>query len=279
MPGTSVTLCGIVRNEGPYLLEWIAWYKLLGIHRIVIYDNDSRDASVGILKDLHQAGEILLYPWPDRPGEPPQIPAYRDAVARCSTEWVAFLDIDEFLVVHGHRHLTALLEAMPEECSAVAFNQRFFGSSGQLLQDDRLVIERFIRAPPPHHPMNAWVKTVARTRRIKEIVGPHACKLSSGYYAEPSGSPCIIEEYSRSRKISLGAGQYNHYILKSQAEYLQKRVRGRATVTAGDPSKHAKYSDQFFALHDQNQVIDDSAARKAELVHGECDRLRALCSD
>ena len=154
MPATSVTLCGLVQDEGPYLLEWIAWYKLLGVDRIVIYDNGSQDATTEILTALHRAGEILLHPWPDQPGAQPQLPAYRDAVERCSTEWIAFLDVDEFLVLHGHPHLGDLLQFLPAECLAVAFNQRFFGSSGQRSQDDRLVIERFIRAAPSSHPLN-----------------------------------------------------------------------------------------------------------------------------
>jgi len=74
-------------------------------------------------------------------------------------------------------------------------------------------------------------------------------------------------------------GQYNHYILKSREEYLRKRARGRGTVTADDPTKHAKYSDRFFEIHDQNQMIDDSAARKAALVREERARLRGLCLD
>jgi hypothetical protein len=266
MPANGVTLCGIARDEGPFLLEWIAWYKLLGVDRIVIYDNESRDDSARFLPALHRAGEIERCPWPDRPGEGPQLRAYRDAVARCGTEWIAFLDVDEFLVLHAHQTLGELLATMQAACSAVAFNQRFYGSSGQLFPDDRLVIERFVRTAPADHPLNAWIKTVARTRRIADVVNPHGCTLSSGFYAEPGGQRCAIEEDSRTRTVSLGVGQYNHYILKSQAEYLRKRARGRCSVAADDPSKHAKYSVQFFAAHDQNQVVDDSAARQATLV-------------
>ena len=39
----------------------------------------------------------------------------------------------------------------------------------------------------------------------------------------------------------------------------------------------AKYesTDAFFVARDQNQVVDDSAARRAAQVSQECDRLRA----
>ena len=42
------------------------------------------------------------------------------------------------------------------------------------------------------------------------------------------------------------------------------------------PANTAKYSDEFFAAHDQNQIIDNSAAQKSALVRRECDRLREL---
>jgi hypothetical protein len=274
---SSVTLCGIVQNEAPYLLEWIAWYKLLGVPRIVIYDNESTDGSTAILSALHHAGEIVLRTWPNQPGQQPQIPAYCHAIEHCSTEWITFLDIDEFLILHHHAGLRDLLQSMPTECSAIAFNQRFFGSSGLRHEDDRLVIERFVRTSVPGHPLNRWIKSAVRVSRIKRVRNPHGCELSSGTYTDPSGRPCVVEEECRAAAIALGVAQYNHYILKSHEEFLRKRARGRGTVAAGDPLKSAKYSDAFFATHDQNQIVDDSAARKAAQVRQECDRLRALC--
>jgi hypothetical protein len=273
----SVTVCGIVRDEGPYLLEWIAWYKLLGCERVVIYDNDSQDDTNRLLPALHQAGEIVLRAWPNRAGQQPQLPAYRDAIARCSTEWIAFLDADEFLVAHSAPHLPDLLEPLPDDCSAIAFNQRFFGSSGQQHFDDRLVTERFVRSSAQDHPLNAWIKTVARTGRIRDIINPHSCELSSGYYAEPGGRRCVVQDQSFAPVISLNAGQYNHYILKSREEYLKKRARGRADTAADDPARLDKYTDEFFTLHDENGYEDGSAARKASLVRAERERLRNIC--
>ena len=43
------------------------------------------------------------------------------------------------------------------------------------------------------------------------------------------------------------------------------------------PANTRSTAHEFFAAHDQNQVIDDSAARKSALVRRECDRLRRLC--
>jgi hypothetical protein len=274
---TRATLCAIVRDEGPYLLEWIAWHKMLGFHAITIYDNESRDEGTSILPALHRAGEIELRLWPDNQTEQPQLPAYRDALSRCGTEWIAFLDVDEFLVLHASRNIADLLKRLPEACSAVAFNQRFFGSSNLRNYDNRLVIERFTHTARSDHPLNAWVKSMARSQRIKAISSPHACELTSGYYSDPDGQPCALEGYSRTQKISLTIGQYNHYILKSREEYLKKRARGRAAVARQHPGKFDKYTDEFFTLHDENVCQDHSASRWAGPVRAERDRLYQLC--
>jgi hypothetical protein len=276
---STVTLCALVRDEGRYLLEWIAWYKLLGVDRIVIYDNDSQDEGALLLAALHRAGEIDHRPWPDRPDEQPQLPAYRDAILRCSTEWIAFLDVDEFLVLHHARRIADLLVALPDDCSAVAFNQRFFGSSGLLHYDDRLVIERFTRTSRPDHFLNVWVKSMARVDRIATIDSPHGVELNSGYYAEPGGDPCILKSYCQTHAISLSVAQYNHYILKSREEFLQKRSRGRADVPRAHPERFDKYTDAFFVLHDENVCEDDSAWRHADRVRAERNRLYRLCTD
>jgi hypothetical protein len=273
----GVRLCGIVRDEAPYLLEWLAWYKLLNVDQIVIYDNESQDESTSILPILHRAGEIIHRPWPNRVGEEPQLPAYRDAARQCSTEWIAYLDVDEFLVLHHDSSVVAFLGRIPENCSAIAFNQRFFGSSELVHYDDRLVIERFVRTAAPDHFLNVWIKTMARARKIGALNNPHGCQLTSGYYGDPAGLPCAVRNECQTERISLTVGQYNHYILKSREEYLQKRAKGRVDTPSDVPEKYGKYTDEFFALHDENCWEDLSAFRLVDRVRTERDRLHQLC--
>jgi glycosyltransferase involved in cell wall biosynthesis len=275
---TSVTLCAIARDEGRYILEWLAWYKLLGFEHIVIYDNESQDESTSILPALHQAREIDHRPWASRHGEQPQLPAYRDGLARCSTEWIAFFDVDEFLVLHSAQYIADLLGRLPEDCSAIAFNQRFFGSSGRRDYDDRFVTERFTRTSRRDHFLNVWVKTIARRCRIKSINNPHGFELTSGYYVEPGGRLCILQNECRTREISLDVAQYNHYILKSKEEYSLKKARGRADVASDDPGRLDKYTDDFFVLHDVNVCEEDSASRWTWRLRIERDRLHRLCT-
>jgi hypothetical protein len=144
--------------------------------------------------------------------------------------------------------------------------------------DDRLVIERFTRSAPLDHFLNVWVKTIARTSRIHAINNPHGCQLNPGHYMAPDGTPCTLRGEAQTEMISLSVAQYNHYILKSREEYLQKRAKGRVDVAGEAPERFDKYTDEFFALHDQNVCKDESASQWAERVRTERDRLNRLCA-
>ena len=47
MAGEQVfTVVSTMKNEGPYILEWVAHYKALGFDRIVVCTNDCEDTTV-----------------------------------------------------------------------------------------------------------------------------------------------------------------------------------------------------------------------------------------
>ena len=54
----NATLVGTVKDEGPYLLEWISYYKMIGFAQIFVASNDSQDMTREILDTLDAAGEI-----------------------------------------------------------------------------------------------------------------------------------------------------------------------------------------------------------------------------
>jgi hypothetical protein len=95
---------------------------------------------------------------------------------------------------------------------------------------------------------------------------------------EPGGRLCILENECRTREISLGVAQYNHYILKSREEYSRKKAKGRVDVAPDDPGRLDKYTDDFFVLHDVNLCEDDSASRWTGRLRIERDRLHRLCT-
>ncbi|HLQ18006.1 MAG TPA: glycosyltransferase family 2 protein, partial [Tabrizicola sp.] len=41
----EVVLVSAMRNEGPFLLEWVAYHRVIGVRQIVIVSNGSTDGS------------------------------------------------------------------------------------------------------------------------------------------------------------------------------------------------------------------------------------------
>src|SRR6056297_2188452 len=95
-----ISICAIIKDEGPYLTEWLEFHRLVGIDRFYLYDNGSSDNTPEILQPYIKAGIVHLIPWPkfiDKSN--PQYLAYAHAAALTSnrTFWLAYIDLDEFL--------------------------------------------------------------------------------------------------------------------------------------------------------------------------------------
>ena len=83
--------------------------------------------------------------WPSQPGKIPQNSAYEDAVRRCATRWILFVDADEFLRLIDDRDIHQFLARFPDDVSAVAISWRVFGPGGLDRFEPAPVIERFGR--------------------------------------------------------------------------------------------------------------------------------------
>lgn len=42
----NLSICAIMKDEGPYLVEWLEFHKLVGVEKFYLYDNSSNDNSM-----------------------------------------------------------------------------------------------------------------------------------------------------------------------------------------------------------------------------------------
>jgi hypothetical protein len=89
------------RNEGIYIIEWIAYHLELGFEKIFIYSNNNQDGSLALLRALHDNGHIELIESDVSTGGNAQVKAYTHSLLANSHvnnyEWCAFIDVDEFI--------------------------------------------------------------------------------------------------------------------------------------------------------------------------------------
>ena len=285
MPLPRLAIGAIVKNEAPYLLEWIAFHRVLGVTRFFIADNGSDDGGGALLAALDAAGLVRHLPFPDRPGVRPQLPAYRAILAAHGHEadWIAFIDADEFLLP-ACGPAGAFQDALPRfvarlgadaSVGAVAVNWALYGSSGRLEAGPGLVVERFARrAEQGLFPANHHFKSILRTAAGPEPGGnPHAFRLPDPWRTVQADgrdlAPHPLGINGLSREVVWGPLRLNHYVVKSREEFLTRKLpRGRATTDR-------LRAPGFFEVHDRNEVADPVDPALARATRRERARIAA----
>jgi Glycosyltransferase family 92 len=272
---TPLCVVCIVKNEESYLFEWLAYYRVLGLSNVVFYDNGSTDKTSNLLKGWHDAGVARRIPWEVNEGTSPQMSAYADALKtfKDEFEFVAFFDADEFLAPLVQFDIVAWLNSIPKEVGAIAINQRVFGSSSEKIRRPGLVVERFPLAAEPEYDENRWVKSIYRTAAVMRIHSSHRGILSEGRYILPNGNNAFEDGdlSGKAREIDRSRLQLNHYIIKSEEEFLQKRQRG-GVMAATSLERLRRYEDlNFFHGRDAriSRVRDETLSVRAEAIKRE----------
>ncbi|CAL4869182.1 hypothetical protein MMA231_03473 (plasmid) [Asticcacaulis sp. MM231] len=274
---TTSTVCLIAKNEAPYLVEWLAYYRFLGFNDIVIYENNSDDNSHEILSKLAAAGKVTHRTWTLGKNESPQITAYQDAIKRAETEWILFVDADEFLVLHHHLTVNMFLSSFADrpEVTAIGVNWRLFGDNNNKKADSRPVMIRFIMAAEPNFVVNRHLKSFSRVAALNELVHMHAC-ATSGNMAHPSGKPLSMSSWGLSDVVELSVAQVNHYYTKTAEEYQKKKLRGQGGAGDDKPELKYWYNDKSFQSHNRNEIKDKAILKHYIEIKREIDELNTI---
>jgi hypothetical protein len=239
----TAVLC--VRNEGAFLLEWLAHHRAAGITDFLVFSNDCDDGTDAMLGRLEAMGWLTHLPNPGPHPEGPQWSALKQADRHplvTGADWLLPLDIDEFVNVHvGNRTLPALLAALPG-ATAVTLTWRLFGNAGVVDYRDVPVTETFTRAAPKvlHWPWRAALfKTLVKNDGSFRKLGVHrpraqVAEQQAGQRWYDGSGRILPAAFHRGRIFSdLGRDnhamvQLNHYALGAAQSFLLKRDRGRA---------------------------------------------------
>ncbi|HKP26200.1 MAG TPA: glycosyltransferase family 2 protein [Dongiaceae bacterium] len=253
------------RNEAPYLLEWIAYHRLLGFEQIVLYDNDSNDASARILAPLARAGVISVRRWRSRRRQ--QVKAHNDALERMRghIEWCLYADVDEFLALDASRTLDDLVPREPD-ISGIGIPWRIYTAAGKRHRGTELTIERFTRAVTIN---DCHVKSLVRLRDISRM-SVHIPKAFRGRLVDIGGTEIDPRTEGILPRPATGIARINHYFTRSWEEFQFKRARGRAQT----PGVLRPESDFDLARKPDIEVLD--MLRHVPAVRAEMERLRDI---
>lgn len=271
------SLCfAAIRDEGPFLVEWIAWQRMLGFGRILIAHNDCTDHSPALLAALERAGWCETVEHRPRPAQPPKTSAYRAIrghPALAWAEWMFICDVDEFLLpLRGDGTLAGFLADVPAEVLGICVHWLCFGNGGARFWKDGLTHRRFVTRGLPGRRINVFFKTLfrdpARWRHLSDHA-PHgfdATDARSGAETRPGamvdGSLRPIARFvtdpppirfTEPEDIRHEGARLHHYAIREDESFALKR---------GTPSASAlkdRYTDHYYRMRNRNDVTDRTA--------------------
>lgn len=285
------TLISSVKDEGPFLLEWVAHHLVLGFDRILIASNDCSDGTDRLLAAMDGVGYIRHVPNRLKPGDIPQHAGY-EKIRRLhdidASDWLMMLDADEFLNVHVGDHCVAdLTERAEADIDVIALNGMFFTSLPATQWQPGRVCPLFAARLPTHHKANAALKTLTRNPgRFRGIhnhsmVGfkektPLHVLWGDGTRTQTDPALPLWRQLRNGeiKSVSHRLAHYNHYGLKAPDSFALRAARGRGAV-AETNAETARHTDAYFAERNQPSGEDHSIARYSAAVQ---DRMAEMLS-
>lgn len=141
----KASLCLIFKDEGRYLKEWLDYHMLIGIDHFYLYNNNSTDNFMEVLRPYIDKDVVTLIDFPEQYA---QVKAYNDCYKKTKneTEWLGYIDADEYINIKRHNSIKDLLDSV-RFYPSVFLNWRMFGTSGHLKENySELTIERYTQA-------------------------------------------------------------------------------------------------------------------------------------
>lgn len=257
----NVSICAIFKNEAPYLKEWIEFNHIVGIEHFYLYNNNSEDDYLTVLKPYIKSGLVELIDWPYNQQ---QMECYMNCIANYSSEtkWMGFIDIDEFIVPKSTNSVYEFLKHFEKTAGAVNIYWKLFGTSGRMDRDlSGLVCEDFTVCWPKYCDIG---KCFYNTAFGFDKNSEYSKQLHHRFWANYKGKD--LPPVNIFNNICIGNRnvvqtndfpiQINHYFTKSYKEYAMKRAKGDVYF------KINPHDEEYFYEHEMKCTDTDYAAYK-----------------
>lgn len=274
-PHGQVTAVSMMKDEGPYLIEWVAHHLAVGFSDILVYTNDCSDGTDDMLIRLEALGLVHhrrnTIPEGIRPQPSALNHAELEPVVRLS-DWVMVFDADEFLSIrYGDGRLDTMITAAKAlGANGIVVTWRIFGSAGVVEWSRAPVSEQYLMAAPESWNKGWGVKTLFTYDPEYWKLGIHRPKMKTRHIQTDfpnqvkwlNGSGAEMEDYfkfrgwrSITRTVGYDWVQLNHYAVKSVESYAIRKLRGNVN------NKADKYNSDYWSLQDRNEVRDETMLR------------------
>lgn len=238
----------MVKNEAPYMAEWINFHLKQGVSHFIIYDNESTDNLHEVIQPYFEASVVTLH---KIKGRLPQAEAYNSAIAKYKDKfkYIGFIDADEFVFVRKNSeekyNLYEFIDKFMKEhpnAGGIGINWLIFGSSHFEKKPNGGVLENFIMCAEPNFPDNFHIKTICDPIKVLSFSNPHFPFYRKGFQNLTENGENIYG--ATSKYVSFNKIRINHYYSKSKEEFIAKKNKGNEVGIAIRNMKNFERLDQ-----------------------------------
>lgn len=266
----------VIKNETPYLKEWIEHNISIGITDFFIFDNnDEGDASQAtVLKECKALYPKVNISVMDVRGRDALVKAgMQEGIynnfsltllkKRAPIRWIAYIDADEFIRLDApYKTLQDLLWTDTfRGADQIHLSWRCFGDNGHITYEDKPVQERFTTPCDINVVYNDTINFGTENQYIKNIVRLHnkpknyqvhtalmknqVCKNALG--EEVNGN------ITYSDKIIHEVAWVDHYCCKSLEEYINKKCKYQFNAANGNQIDSIQRLKWYFNMNEKTQ--------------------------
>ncbi len=290
-----VGLFSSAKNEGPFLLEWVAYHLLSGFTDIVIYSNDSTDGTTELLDALDESGVISHVLQDLAPDQIPQNEAAEtgyDHQAFEHVEWLMWLDSDEFLFCSNpENNVVELIHKIEPMAAGMTVNWLNFGDSGYAEWTEGPVTQKFLHRGNENSSRTFRFKTLFKKTDKVRGFGLHRPFFVWGYTAEDgtfinSAGQEMHDLFYRAgggRRHRLGDSPPDlvahdwatifHYAVKTRDCFELKKMRGQGTKATGAENRATRFREKYWNIFNRNEVHDPRMQDHAHRLQAKMDEL------
>ncbi|MGV1756035.1 glycosyltransferase family 92 protein [Rhizobium sp. A22-96] len=251
--GIAIAAC--VKNEARYIEEWVRFHQNVGIRHFYIYDNGSTDDTCTILRGLLNAETLTIIPWAGRMRDAAtatllngQVIVFAHAILNFGGDyrWMAFIDVDEFLLPKQGRTIEEALKAVGDFPN-VSLPWHMFATSGHdTPPDGPLTLNYTLRGADPMTSKEnvSNFKCIVDPCEVTEVsVHQFQTRVFGDLTANDAGKRFTRRGRKAPEFYSNQFLQLNHYYTKSRQELMEKLERGWVY-----DSSATKYGDKVLSV-------------------------------
>lgn len=226
----KASVCAIIKNEHKYLKEWIEYYLQLGFDEVCLGEDFDSKSHQHIVDEINSDKVKLIKLSEVMPD---------NSCNKCSLQirwydtyfqdnknkfdWIAFFDIDEFLVLEKETLQEFLSDY--EMYEGVSLAWKYYNASGHIKTPMGNVMDSYTTYLE-EAPSDCQVKTIVNCHKAKKIIFMHASTHNCVDVFKNFSFKSSLLGCKMANKNYWKRAWINHYFTKSWEDWVQRMIRG-----------------------------------------------------